>query len=266
MLQRTMLGQTGIEVARLGIASSFGADTNVYHEALEAGCNYFTWGTFIRGRSSPFKIFFQQLVEARRRAEVVLGLLSYSHTGFFGNLFLESALRQMGTDYIDCLILGYYPKRPPNRVLDWARRVKSEGKVRAIGLTTHNRAVVPELIQEGVIDFFHIRYNAVHRGAEQDIFPHLGSSRPGLVSFTATCWGKLLKQSKMPDGVMAPTAGDCYRFVLARDEIDISMMGVKDLTMFRENLAEIRQGPLGEEDMVRMRAVGDRLYGRSRPS
>ena len=126
--------------------------------------------------------------------------------------------------------------------------------------------MVPELQDDGIIDYFHIRYNSVHRGAEQDIFPHLGSARPGLVSFTATCWGKLLKQSKMPDGLMAPTAGDCYRFALARDEIDICMMGVRDLEMLRTNLAALSRGRLSADEMSRMRAIGDHLYGKPRPS
>ena len=34
----------------------------------------------------------------------------------------------------------------------------------------------------------------MHRGAEEDIFPHLPQdNRPGIVVFTATCWRKPLK-------------------------------------------------------------------------
>jgi hypothetical protein len=40
-------------------------------------------------------------------------------------------------------------------------------------MTTHNHTTVVPLAKEGVIDYFHIRYNAVHRGAEEDIFAHL---------------------------------------------------------------------------------------------
>ena len=264
MIERRVLGGTGIEVCRLGISSSFGAGKEVYHEALEHGCNYFNWGTFVRGRSSSFKTFFNEIVAAGKREKVVLGLLSYSHSGILGDLFLKSALRQLGTDYVDGLLLGYYPKRPPQRVLDWAQDIKKQGLVRAIGMTTHNRAVVLPLAQEGIIDYFHIRYNAVHRGAEEEILTQLPGPRPGLVSFTATSWGHLLNQKKMAPGIIAPSAGDCYRFVLARDEIDICMMGVRDLPMLRENLKFIEQGPLDVEDFERMRSIGDHLYGKPR--
>ncbi len=255
MLEKRLLGTTDIEVSRIGISSSFGANASVYHEGLERGCTYFTWGTFIKGRSSPFRTFMKQIVADGKREEVILALLSYSHTGFLGDMFLKSALRHLNTDYIDCLILGYYPKRPPQRIIDWAHGVKEQGLVRAIGITTHNRNIVAPLSKEGIVDFFHIRYNAVHRGAEKDIFPYLNQPRPGLVSFTATSWGQLLKQKKMPQGIHAPSAGDCYRFALAREEIDVCMMGVK-------NMQELEKGPMTPEELRKMREIGTYIYGK----
>ena len=35
---------------------------------------------------------------------------------------------------------------------------------------------------EGAVDISMIRYNAAHRGAEQDIFPNLNERKPGVVS------------------------------------------------------------------------------------
>ena len=66
-------------------------------------------------------------------------------------------MKQLGTDYVDCLILGYYPKRPPERVLNWAVKLKEKGVIRAIGITTHNRRVVAELGNDQLFDFFPVR-------------------------------------------------------------------------------------------------------------
>jgi len=49
--EKTTLGRTGLTVGRLGMSSSFGAPATAFEEAFERGCNYFTWGTFIKGRS-----------------------------------------------------------------------------------------------------------------------------------------------------------------------------------------------------------------------
>jgi len=258
--EKRSLGETGIEVGRVGISSSFGASPDVFEEALAYGCNYFTWGTFIKGRSADFITFINRIVASGRREDVVLSLLSYSHTVTLGDMFLKSALRQLGTDYIDCLILGYYSGRPPERILEWGNRLKEQGIIRAIGLTTHNRDVVVSLAEEQLLDFFHFRYNAVHRGAERDIFPFLPLSRPGLVSFTATCWGKLLKNKKLLPDMKPLSAGDCYRFVLERDEVDICMMGVRDLKMLNENMAVLKKGSMSYDELEEAIAIGDHLY------
>ena len=198
MLEKRMLGQTDVEVSRIGISSSYGAEQEVYEEAFDRGCSYFTWGTFIKGRSASFKKFIQGVTSAGNRERISIGLLSYSHSRLLGDMFLQSALKQLGVEYVDGLLLGYYSRRPPQRILDWAMEVKEKGLVRAIGITTHNRNIVPNLAAENILDYFHIRYNAAHRGAEQDIFAKTRGANIGLVSFTATCWGKLMEQKKMP--------------------------------------------------------------------
>lgn len=262
MLEKRMLGGTDIEVSRIGISSSYGAEQAVYEEAFDRGCTYFTWGTFIKGRSASFKKFIKGLTSAGNRERIAIGLLSYSHSYVLGDMFLQSALKNLGVEYIDGLLLGYYSRRPPQRILDWAMEVKEQGLVRTIGITTHNRDIVAPLATENVLDYFHIRYNAAHRGAEQDIFAKIRDKNIGLVSFTATCWGKLMKKKGMATGTVPPTAGDCYRFVLAREEIDCCMMGVKNLEMLRQNLDELEKGPMSEEELARMREIGDRVYGK----
>lgn len=262
MLEKRMLGQSDVEVSRIGISTSFGAEQDVYEEAFERGCNYFTWGTFIKGRSRPFKKFIQKVNSSGKREMLSIGLLSYSHSRLLGNIYLQSALKQLGTDYVDGLLLGYFSKRPPQRILDWAMQAKEKGLVRAIGITTHNRDMVAPLAAEKIIDYFHIRYNAAHRGAEQDIYAKTGDLNIGLVTFTATCWGKLLNPKKIGESEKIPTAGDCYRFVLAREEVDSCMMGVKNRAMLDQNLKELEKGPMSEEELVWMKKLGDRVYGR----
>jgi predicted aldo/keto reductase-like oxidoreductase len=139
--------------------------------------------------------------------------------------------------------------------------LKEEGLIRFIGISSHNRRLFPVLAEQGEIDVFHLRYNAVNRGAEEDVFPHLPvQDRPGIVSFTATRWGRLLNQKKMPPGEKAPTARDCYRFVLSNPHIDICMMGARTGEQMRENLKVLDDGPLSEAEMVHMRKIGDYLY------
>jgi hypothetical protein len=48
---RAILGRTGIEVGRLGLASSYGAPSTAVEQAFDHGVNYFYWGSL---RRNPF--------------------------------------------------------------------------------------------------------------------------------------------------------------------------------------------------------------------
>jgi aryl-alcohol dehydrogenase-like predicted oxidoreductase len=254
------LGSTGIEVGRLGVASSYRAPAQAFEEAFEAGCNYFTWGSFIRGPARQFEAAARSLFGNGHRSRIVLSVLSYAHSAFLTERFLRKGLKKLGTDYADVLLLGYYSKPPPRRVLEGALRLKESGMVRAIGITTHRRTLVPKLHREGVLDLYHVRYNAVHRGAETDLFPHVtGPDKPGIVAFTATCWGRLLSEKRMPPGERPATAVECYRFALTHPAVDVCMTGPRTLEQLRENLATLGQGPMDGAELARMHRIGDHI-------
>lgn len=261
--ERIVLGRTGLLVNRLGISSSFGAPAAAFEEAFERGCNYFTWGTFIKGRSAEMKSFIRTIVQRGQRDKLVLSMFSYAHSSYLTETFFVRGLKALGIEYADVLLLGYFPKRPPHRVIDGAMKLKEKGLVRFIGISSHHRTVFPKLVDENLFDIFHLRYNAAHRGAETDVFPYVkGESRPGIVSFTATRWKQLLKQNKMPENETPPSAVDCYRFVLSHPAVDVCMMGAKNMEQMRQNLAVLDQGPMTAEELERMRKIGDYVHGK----
>jgi len=261
--EQTTLGRTGLRVGRLGIASSYGPPVEAFEEAFERGCNYFTWGSAFKPRNSAMKQCLRGIIQRGKRDDLVLAVWSYSHSAMLAEPLLRRGLRALGTDYADVLLLGWYRKRPPQRLIDRAVEMKEAGLIRHIGVSSHNRKLFPKLAEEGIFDLFHVRYNAAHRGAESEIFPHLpAEDRPGIVSFTATSWGKLLKPSKMPSGVSAPRSSDLYRFALSHPAVDVCMTGPKTLEQMREALETIERGPLDKDEEARVRRIGDHVYGR----
>lgn len=261
--EKVSLGRTGLQAGRLGISSSYGAPAKAFEEAFDRGCNYFSWGSFIKGRSSEMKKAIRNLVARGHRDELIVSMFSYAHNSFLTEIFFRRGLKALGIEYADVLVLGYFPRRPHQKVIDGAMRLKEQGLVRFIGVSSHNRRLFPGLRKEGIFDLFHIRYSAAHRGAETETFPFLkGDDRPGVVSFTATRWGRLLKPKKMPPGEPPATAVDCYRFVLTNPSVDVCMMGAKNLGQMRENLETLKRGPMTEEELNRMRRIGDYIRGK----
>jgi predicted aldo/keto reductase-like oxidoreductase len=261
--EQVILGRTGLKVGRLGIASGYGAPAAAIEEAFERGCNYMTWGTFMRGYSRHMREAIRNIIARGRRDSMVLAMFTYAHQSSLTEHFLVKGLKSAGLDYADILILGFFPGRPSKGIIDGAIRLKEKGLVRFIGLSGHNRQLFPRLFKDGGFDIFHIRYNAIHRGAETEVYPFLtGQARPGVVNFTSTAWGKLLNPKKMPPGEKALTAAECYRFVLSHPAVDVCMTGPRNIDQMRQNLAVLEQGPMTDEELARMRRIGDHIYGR----
>jgi len=256
--ERGVLGRTGLAVGRLGMASTFGVPAAGVERAFEHGVNYFYWGTY---RRRGFAEGLRHLAGQRER--FVLVVQSYARLASLVTAGLERALRHLGFDYADLLLLGLWGRRPPPRILEACRRLKERGLVRFLGLSTHNRSLIPQLAPEPDFDVFHVRYNAVHRGAERDVFPHLPpEQRPGIAAFTATSWRQLLGSRKIPRHERIPTAGDCYRFVLSNPAVDVCLSGPATAAHVEHALEALRRGPMSEDELVWMRRVGDAIYGR----
>ena len=254
-----ILGRTGLKVGRLGVAASYGAPASAFEEAFERGCNYFYWGS---RRSLEMKEAIKNLCGEGKRDRLIVVIQSYSRSATFLEVFCRRALQRLKLDYADVLLLGWYRRTPARRILDRAMKLKDKGLVRFLAISSHNRLLFPKLAEEGLFDIFHIRYSAAHRGAETQTLPYLdGEDRAGIATYTATRWGQLLQEKRMPPGETAPSASDCYRFVLSNPAVDICMTGPRNREEMREALRTLDLGPLSEEELARMRRIGDQIRG-----
>ena len=260
-------GQTGLQVCRLGIGSSFTGDPAFIEEAVDQGVNYLYWGSIRRpafGRAI-------KNVARRNREGVVLTVQSYTRVAALMAPSIELALRRAGVEYFDVLLLGKWNKLPGPGLIDAAQRLKDKGRVHHLMMSTHNRPSLEAHFQrfeakESPFDAFMLRYNAVHRGAERDVFPHLsGTPGPGIVAYTATRWGHLVDPKKMPPGEAPPPARDCYRFALSHPAVSMVLCGPANREQMQEALRALDAGPLDAEETARLHRIGDHVYARYKP-
>ncbi len=252
------LGRTGRQVCRLGISPSYGVPARGVELAFERGVNYIYWGTF---RRASFAQALRNLSSQRDRMFLVIQ--SYSRLATLIAPSLERALVKIGYDHADALLLGMWNRPAYPRILDSCRKLRERGLIRHIALSTHRRPLLPELSATD-IEIFHLRYNAVHTGAEREVFPFLpqNGSRPGIVAFTATSWRQLLNAGNLLPGERPPTAADCYRFVLSNPAIDVCMTGPASEQHVRESLTALDLGPISEEELARMRRIGQAIHAK----
>ncbi len=259
----TTLGRTGLAVHRVGLSATYRPGQDTVRRAIEEGLNYF----FGFGLDTHMiKVLREEMKGRRERFVVATGAynLLLGHPNIRRSL--EKRLRQLGTDYIDVFMyLGVTKEKHfPPALIDEFQKLKATGKVRFIGLSTHARKFAGKLAAEGLVDVLMVRYNAAHRGAEQDIFPYLQPHDPGVTSFTATRWRELIRRppaGKWPKDEPVPTAGQCYRFVLSNPAVHVCLMSPTNIRQFEASLEEIRErGPLAPEEMDLMRRFGDVVH------
>lgn len=260
--ERVPFGRTGLMVSRIGVAAGHGVTTAAVEKAIhEYGVNLLWLAPLRRG---PMMRAIRSLPpEQRDELHIVLALPAFA--SFFLQSFVESSLRKLDLERVELMVLQDLRKPPSPKLIDGFHRLTESGKVRFTGLSSHDRPFIGRLARgevEAPVDFFQARYNAVHPGAEQDIFEHLPrENRPGLLTFTATCWGKLLKRRFMPPGELPLTPADCYRFVLSHPDVDACLTGPSSAAQVDANLQALAAGPLDEDEMARVRRIGKHIYG-----
>lgn len=249
----------GKRVFRLGLAGNYGIDgPAIEHALLEQEINYIFWTPRMQKATPAVK-------EALKRNRDQYVLATGPTTAWWGgklSRFVDKTLLMLQTDYLDVLQMFFLGVASAwkSSTVDEMIRLREEGKVRALGISIHNRKRAGKLAADSELDLLMIRYNAAHPGAEQDIFPHLPAGRRSIVSYTATCWQKLLRAPKGWTGEV-PTAGHCYRFCLSNPNVNVVLTGPKNAEQLRENLNAIQAGPLNEKEMAWMREFGKAVHG-----
>jgi len=248
----------GKRLFRLGLSASYGLDEAAAREALDGPFQYVFWNPTARVLTAPLR-------DALRRDRERYAVTTGPTLGFLRGSVrrsVERSLRLLGTDYLDVLQIFWVSRMSALTpgMLEEMVRLRESGKVRALGVSIHDRPRAGRLAADSPLDLLMIRYNAAHTGAEEEIFPHLAARRPAVVAYTATSWRKLLRRPRGWGGP-AMTPGDCYRFCLTSPHVDLVLTAPGNATRMRENVSVLERGPLTAEEAGWMRPFGRAVHG-----
>lgn len=251
----------GRRVFRLGLAVNFGIEGVDLEWALEQGVNYIFWTPNARRVATSLKA-------ALKRDRESFILACGPTTAYFGGSIKRACdrlLKTLDTEYLDVFQLFWLGRTSiwTSSTIDALVSLRESGKVRAVGVSIHDRKRAGELAADSPLDMLMVRYNAAHTGAEQDIFPRRSKNKPAIVAYTATRWRGLLKRPKDWSGPVM-TASDCYRFCLSNPHVDLVLTGPKTRQQLQENIAELREkGPLSAEENGWIRNFGQVVHRNS---
>lgn len=253
-----------LPICRLGLATRGTCDLtpdDVRH-AVESGVNFLNWC----GAPDGLSEFIAGL--GSRRREVAVCVQFEARTAADARNEFEQILTQLHTNYIDVLTFYYVEEGEewrqiigPGGAMEFCAAAQREGRVRLLGVTSHQRRLAAEMAASSLLDMLMIRYNAAHRGAETDIFPVTTAHGLPVVVYTCLRWGALLRPTADdPPGFVVPGAPAWYRFALQNQAVTIALMAPENRAELEEDLQVLRQmEPYSSEEYERLAAHGQRV-------
>jgi aryl-alcohol dehydrogenase-like predicted oxidoreductase len=253
VLSKHALGGTGLEVSRVALAGSFGIDAKSTERAFhELGVNTF----FVSSRMKGLMEGVKNLVAGGHRDRLIIVAGAAIPMGYSVTREFNQMCRALDVETIDVFLLYWVQAHWYVTGKTWPamRKLKEEGKARSLGISCHDRPMARELVDELSLDALMIRYNAAHRDAEKEIFDTLDSSKTGVIAYTATRWGRLLK----PLNDLGPMSGpECYRFVLGHPSVSTVLCGARSYEEIEAAAREAELGPLAPARLDEVRRFGD---------
>lgn len=105
---------------------------------------------------------------------------------------VEQSLRRLGTDYIDLYITHWQdPTTPIAETVEALERLKSAGKIRAIGASNLDAAELQQYVAAGQLDAIQERYSMLDREIEQTLLPIARQHQVAALSYSSLALGLL---------------------------------------------------------------------------
>jgi len=246
------LGSEKLRVSRMGISGHYLLPADGFVRAAEAGVNWFFWEpnyttlTEFSTRVSP---------SDRRQFHMVAG--TFEAEGKRIRTDVERALRMLKVEQLGLFLVFWVQSwdRMTDDLRTNVEKLKAEGKVRSVGLSSHNRPLLVRAMNEGWNPVM-ARHSAGHRGAETGVFPFVppGTS---LITFNNLCYGRLLQPVA---GLTPPDPADCYRYTLSFPQVSACWSAPATVVQLEHNLAVLRDTMLSAEKREHLERFGAALY------
>lgn len=290
MIEKRLLGRTGIEVSRLALGglftSSYGGalDESIatVHRAIELGVNYID--------TAP-AYFDSEVVIGKALQSIDAPVVVSTKLGGRPKPFdpkdkdllhrsFDQSCKDLGRDTIDILFV-HEPDRPgqydwwngtddyQGPVLDLLNELKSEGRIRALGLGGTTAYKMARLVETGLFDVLltAANYSILWQEAKVELLPAAKRHGVAVVAGTPLQQGALARRwdAELKNGCtwMAPPRRKqflafyelldsidlslielAHRFVLSHPDIDCVLSGARSVAEIEGNVAAVRGGAL----------------------
>jgi predicted aldo/keto reductase-like oxidoreductase len=201
-MKTVRLGRTGLMVSRVGMGGIplqrplEDEAIQVVHRALEFGINFFDTAAGYGNSEERLGRALAALVG--RRDQVIIATKSGRADKAGATEALERSLKRLRTDVIDVWQLHnissaekYAQVTGPGGSLEAAREALQTGKIRHIGLSSHNLDVAIEAVKSGLFETIQFPFNYVTREPVDELIPLAREHDVGFIGMKPFAGGRL---------------------------------------------------------------------------
>jgi predicted aldo/keto reductase-like oxidoreductase len=279
------LGKTGLRVGEIGLGTEHLGRTKkarqviveAVDKAVESGINYFdlifNFKEYIENYGVAFKEHRDKLVLACHLGSAVTRNEQYFKTRSVEicKKVFENTLSRLDTDYIDVANVTYVKNKKEyeevtraGSVLDLADRLKKEGKVHHIGISTHDASVVQMAARSGEFEVITYQVNMANNAlrGRNEALTTCARKNIGLVAMKPFAGGVLLARNKTVGIACGKRGGGstvhlkipaemtpvlCLAYTLSQAGVSTTIPGVSSLEQLDEILS-YQYAPAEERD------------------
>jgi len=226
-----VLGKTGLQVTTVGMGVMNCSDPAVLQRAFELGINFYdTADCYMRGKNEEMvgKVF------RGKRDKVLIQTKVHDHDEKQMRQSVERSLRRLQTDYIDVLVwhdLHRPEEVSDERLFDFMKKMKKEGKARFTGFSAHSSMAT--LLKEASRSMYHdvalVSYNFTHSKNLKEAIAEVAGAGIGIVAMKTQAGG--YKKGKMGD--LSPHQA-ALKYVLDDRNVATTVPGVTTIEQIDE--------------------------------
>lgn len=265
---------------------------NVMQASVDAGLNHFDTAIGYGGGKSE-QLVGQFITEHQLRDQIYLATKGFMSqmTGEFARQQFEKSVANLGVDVVDLYYI-HWPKSDTDMrpVMEELEKLRSEGKLRHIGVSNFSVEHMQQVAEVGRIDAHQMCYNLLWRHPEAEIMPYCrendiaivtyssiaqgiltgkfprhpefpeGDQRPNTLPFREDIWPHLyeaVEQLKpLAEQLNRPLTHLAIRWVLAQPDIASVLVGARREDQLNQNVAAM-DGDIPNEVFEQMTAISD---------
>ena len=175
------LGKTALKVSTVGFGCMITSDASVISRAVDMGINLFdTSRGYQKGQN-------ERMVGAAlgaKRKNIVLTSKTDGKDRAAALAELETSLKELNTDHLDVwhLHLKNSPQDISDELLEAQRTAKQQGKIRFVGVSTHNLPAIADRVIEAKVDVVQPQYSFASDASYGPAIEKLAQAGVGLVA------------------------------------------------------------------------------------